>query len=55
MGLTASGVGLVQVARLVGHRSTRTTTDVYGHLLDEGARQVLDTVASALESKDENR
>jgi len=55
MGLTASGAGLVQVARLVGHRSTRTTTDIYGHLLAEGATQVLDTVAAALESKDENR
>ena len=55
MGLTASGAGLVQVARLVGHRSTRTTSDIYGHLLSEGATQVLDTVASALENKDENR
>ena len=54
-GLTSSGAGLVQVARLVGHRSTKTTTDVYGHLLDEGASRVLDTVASALRDEDENR
>lgn len=55
MGLTTSGVGLVQVARLVGHRSTKTTADVYGHLLDEGSSKVLKTVTSALEMKGENR
>jgi integrase len=54
MGLTASGAGLVQVSRLVGHRSTRTTQDVYGHLLDEGSSKVLDVVASALEIDREN-
>jgi integrase len=55
LGLTASGAGLVQVARLVGHRSTRTTQDIYGHLLDEGAQEVLDVVSKALNRPPKNR
>lgn len=54
LGLTASGAGLVQVARLVGHRSTRTTQDIYGHLLEEGAQEVLDVVSKALNRPPEN-
>jgi integrase len=49
MGPAASRASLVQVSRLVGHRSTRTTQDVYGYLIDEGSSKVLDVVASALE------
>lgn len=44
MGSTATGVGLVQVAWLVGHRSAKTTARGFGHLQDEGSSQVLDTV-----------
>jgi integrase len=54
-GLVTSGVGLVQVSRLVGHRSTRTTMDVYGHLLAEGSQQVLDNVSQALTMPPEKR
>lgn len=47
-GLATDGVNVVQVARLLGHRSTRTTSDVYGHLLEESARNVLNQIESTL-------
>lgn len=46
--LATEGAGIVQVARLLGHRSTRTTSDVYGHLLEESARNVLNQIESTL-------
>ena len=48
IGLSDSGTGSMQVSRLVGHKSTKTTTDRYGHLLEEGAAKVIGTVSAAL-------
>jgi integrase len=46
-----AGMGEVQIARLLGHRSTATTKDTYGHLLDDGAQTLLDSVARLLRDK----
>jgi len=46
-----AGMGEVQIARLLGHRSTATTKDTYGHLLDDGAQTLLDSVARILREK----
>lgn len=43
-----SGVGVVQVARLLGHRSTATTQEVYGHLMAEGSEAVIKSVQDAI-------
>lgn len=43
-----AGISDVQIARIVGHRSTRTTNDVYGHLLDEGQDLIIRSVEDAL-------
>jgi integrase len=45
-----SGASAVQIARLVGHKDVRTTTDVYGHILDEGQDQIVNAVQQALET-----
>ena len=44
-----SGAGLVQISRFVGHKSTRTTTDLYGYLLDEGSEMILREIRNALD------
>lgn len=46
-----AGMGEVQIARLLGHRSTATTKDTYGHLLDDGAQTLIDSVARILREK----
>lgn len=51
VGLTTDGVGIAQVSRMVGHQSTRTTTDIYGHLLIDASQRVYDRVAETLERK----
>ncbi len=43
-----AGVGVVQVARLLGHRSTATTQEIYGHLMTEGSEAVIKTVQRAI-------
>ena len=48
IGIATEGVNVVQVARLLGHRSTRTTSEVYVHLLEESARNVLNQIESTL-------
>jgi integrase len=45
-----SGASAVQIARLVGHKDVRTTTDIYGHILDEGKDQIVNAVQQALEN-----
>lgn len=46
-----SGMGEVQIARMLGHRSTATTKDTYGHLLDDGAKKILDSLDTILGDK----
>ena len=46
-----SGMGEVQIARLLGHRSTSTTKDIYGHLLSDGSEKVIDSVQRILGNK----
>ena len=46
--LLDSGLGLAAVAKVLGHRNTRTTSDVYGHLVAEGSARVADAVRDAL-------
>lgn len=43
-----AGVGVVQVARLLGHKSTATTQEIYGHLMTEGSEAVIKTVQKAI-------
>jgi integrase len=43
-----AGVGDTQVARILGHRSTRTTRDTYGHLTAEGSTIIIDMVQRAI-------
>ena len=45
-----SGASAVQIARIVGHKDVRTTTDTYGHILDEGKDQIVNAVQQALEN-----
>ena len=40
-----------QVSRLLGHANTRTTLDVYGHLLHSVAVEITDAVADSLSQK----
>jgi integrase len=44
----SSGAGDTQMARLLGHKTTRTTKDIYGHLLDEGSATIIDMVQKAI-------
>jgi len=44
-----SGISDVQIARIVGHESTRTTNDIYGHILEEGQETMMDVIRRALE------
>lgn len=44
----SSGAGDTQMARLLGHKTTRTTKDIYGHLLDEGSATIIDMVQRAI-------
>ena len=43
-----AGAADVQIARLVGHKSTRTTNDVYGHLLEGGQESIIKSIEEAL-------
>lgn len=43
-----SGIDLFRVSRTLGHTSIRTTADVYGHLTDDGRRDVAVRMAKAL-------
>ena len=45
-----SGASAVQIARIVGHKDVRTTTDTYGHILDEGKDLIINAVQQALEN-----
>ena len=38
------GIADVQIARMVGHESTRTTNDIYGHILEEGQETMMDVI-----------
>lgn len=49
VGLLDAGVGITQVSKMLGHSSIRTTTDLYGHLLEEGSQWVLDRTTRTLE------
>lgn len=51
LGLSDSGVGAVQVARLVGHAKTSTTTDIYGSALPEGSMRIVQHVEAAVITK----
>ena len=51
VGLLDAGVGITQVSRMLGHSSTRTTTDLYGHLLEEGSQRVLDSITRTLKGE----
>ena len=44
-----SDEGIVQMSRFVGRKSTRTTTDLYGYLLDEGSDTILREIRNALD------
>jgi integrase len=44
-----SGISDVEIARIVGHESTRTTNDIYGHILEEGRETMMDVIRRALE------
>jgi integrase len=44
-----SGIADVQIARMIGHESTRTTNDIYGHILEEGQETMMDVIRRALE------
>ncbi len=47
----SEGLGEVQLARILGHRSTSTTKDVYSHLLDRDSGKAIDAVQRALKGK----
>lgn len=49
VGLLDAGVGITQASKMLGHSSIRTTTDLYGHLLEEGSQWVLDRTTRTLE------
>ena len=51
VGLLEAGVGITQVSKMLGHSSTRTTTDLYGHLLEEGSRRVSENITRKLKGE----
>jgi integrase len=52
--LIDQGVPTVVVSQHVGHSSTRTTEDVYGHAVTATARAATDLLAAALDGADRN-
>jgi integrase len=44
-----SGIADMQIARMIGHESTRTTNDIYGHILEEGQETMMDVIRRVLE------
>ncbi len=48
LALTSSGQSPASVSRALGHSSTRTTMDVYGHLLEETSTAISSAVTQAL-------
>jgi len=40
----------VQIARILGHKDARTSTDAYGHILNEGKDQIINAVQQAFEN-----
>lgn len=43
-----AGIDLFKVSRTLGHTSIRTTADIYGHLTDEGRREVSERMQRVL-------
>jgi integrase len=48
IGLLDSDASLQQVAKVAGHKSSRTTDELYNHLMKEGAQRVLRSITRAL-------
>ena len=44
-----SGIADMQIARMIGHESTRTTNDIYGHIVEEGQETMMDVIRRVLE------
>ena len=44
-----NGAGAVTAARQLGHKSTRTTMDVYGHLINDEVNPMTEAVRQVLE------
>jgi hypothetical protein len=38
----------MQIARIIGHESTRTTNDIYGHIMEEGQESMVDVIRRVL-------
>jgi len=54
IGLLDSDASLPQVAKVAGHKSSRTTDELYNHLMKEGAHRVLGSVTRALRGDEPN-
>jgi integrase len=47
--MIASGVDLLTVSRTLGHSQPSTTSNIYGHLIDDYEARVSEAVCSVLE------
>lgn len=54
IGLLESGASREQVSKMAGHKSSRTTDELYTHLMREGADRVLGSIARTLRNDESN-
>lgn len=46
--MIASGVDVVSVSKMLGHSTTRTTMEIYGHAIEEAKRNASECIAEAI-------